>query len=132
MLQLQKRIAEGEAKMKQQQNLYEAVRSDRNIYSKSLIESQVGGRGGGGGVGRVGKGKIRGAGEDGVGWGALRRRLFGRNDKGWGNESREDERGGEGGVSIRGGGGQEEKVLELGLDGGAQTGARAWVHGVWA
>lgn len=26
--------------MKQQQNLYEAVRSDRNLYSKSLIESQ--------------------------------------------------------------------------------------------
>ena len=26
--------------MKQQQNLYEAVRSDRNLYSKNLIESQ--------------------------------------------------------------------------------------------
>merc|ERR1719198_941628 len=40
VLQLQKRIAEGEAKLKQQQNLYEAVRSDRNLYSKNLIESQ--------------------------------------------------------------------------------------------
>lgn len=44
VVQLQKRIAEGEAKLKQQQNLYEAVRSDRNMYSKSLIESQVNGR----------------------------------------------------------------------------------------
>ena len=32
--------AEGEAKLKQQQNLYEAVRPDRNLYSKQLIESQ--------------------------------------------------------------------------------------------
>eukprot|EP00967_Tisochrysis_lutea_P136596 scaffold243875_cov32-Tisochrysis_lutea.AAC.2 len=40
VLQLQKKIAEGEARMKQQQNLYEAVRSDRNIYSKKLIEDQ--------------------------------------------------------------------------------------------
>ena len=40
VLQLQKKIAEGEAKLKQQQNLYEAVRSDRNLYSKNLIESQ--------------------------------------------------------------------------------------------
>ena len=40
VLQLQKKIAEGEAKLKQQQNLYEAVRSDRNQYSKNLIESQ--------------------------------------------------------------------------------------------
>ena len=37
---LQHKIVEGEAKMKQQQNLYEAVRSDRNLYSKNLIESQ--------------------------------------------------------------------------------------------
>ena len=29
-----------EAKLKQQQNLYEAVRSDRNLYSKNLIEAQ--------------------------------------------------------------------------------------------
>jgi len=36
----QKKINEGESKLKQQQNLYEAVRSDRNLYSKHLIESQ--------------------------------------------------------------------------------------------
>lgn len=41
VLQLQKKIAEGDSRMKQQQNLYEAVRSDRNIYSKKLIEDQV-------------------------------------------------------------------------------------------
>ena len=35
-----KKIAENETKLKQQQNLYEAVRSDRNLYSKNLIESQ--------------------------------------------------------------------------------------------
>eukprot|EP00164_Ancoracysta_twista_P002083 GFYU01002746.1.p1 GENE.GFYU01002746.1~~GFYU01002746.1.p1 ORF type:complete len:871 (-),score=408.33 GFYU01002746.1:57-2669(-) len=40
ILDLQKKITEGEAKLKQQQNLYEAVRSDRNLYSKNLIESQ--------------------------------------------------------------------------------------------
>ena len=40
VLQLQKKIAEGEARLKQQQNLYEAVRSDRNLYAKNLIESQ--------------------------------------------------------------------------------------------
>ena len=40
IIQLQKRIAEGETKLKQQQTLYEAVRSDRNLYSKNLIESQ--------------------------------------------------------------------------------------------
>lgn len=36
-----KKIAEAETKLKQQQNLYEAVRSDRNLYSKNLIETQV-------------------------------------------------------------------------------------------
>ena len=36
-----KKIAEQETKYKQQQNLYEAVRSDRNLYSKNLIERQV-------------------------------------------------------------------------------------------
>ncbi|GMH58573.1 hypothetical protein TL16_g02641 [Triparma laevis f. inornata] len=36
----QKKIAEGEMKLKQQQQLYESVRSDRNLYSKNLIESQ--------------------------------------------------------------------------------------------
>merc|ERR1719230_1681075 len=40
ILDLQKKIAESDAKLKQQQNLYEAVRSDRNQYSKNLIESQ--------------------------------------------------------------------------------------------
>lgn len=35
-----KKNAEAETKLKQQQNLYEAVRSDRNLYSKNLIESQ--------------------------------------------------------------------------------------------
>ncbi|XP_036406733.1 cilia- and flagella-associated protein 58-like [Megalops cyprinoides] len=36
-----KKIAEAETKLKQQQNLYEAVRSDRNLYSKNLNEAQV-------------------------------------------------------------------------------------------
>ena len=40
IVDLQKTIAEGENKLKQQQNLYEAVRSDRNLYSKNLIEAQ--------------------------------------------------------------------------------------------
>ena len=40
MVDLQKKIAEGDARLKQQQSLYEAVRSDRNLYSKNLIESQ--------------------------------------------------------------------------------------------
>ncbi|EGW12677.1 Coiled-coil domain-containing protein 147 [Cricetulus griseus] len=35
-----KKIAESETKLKQQQNLYEAVRSDRNLYSKNLAELQ--------------------------------------------------------------------------------------------
>jgi hypothetical protein len=33
-------IAEAETRLKQQQNLYEAVRADRNLYSKNLIQSQ--------------------------------------------------------------------------------------------
>jgi len=37
---LQRKIIDGGARLKQQQNLYESVRSDRNLYSKSLIESQ--------------------------------------------------------------------------------------------
>lgn len=37
---LHKRIAEGEHKLKQQQQLYEAARADRNVYSKNLIEVQ--------------------------------------------------------------------------------------------
>ncbi|KAL5110561.1 Cilia and flagella-associated protein 58 [Taenia crassiceps] len=35
-----KKIAEAQTKLKQQENLYEAVRSDRNLYSKNLIEAQ--------------------------------------------------------------------------------------------
>ena len=39
--QLQKEIGEWEGKLKQQQHLYEAVRSDpRNLYSKNLLEAQ--------------------------------------------------------------------------------------------
>ena len=38
--ELQKKNLEAEARLKQQQNLCEAVRSDRNLYSKNLIESQ--------------------------------------------------------------------------------------------
>ncbi len=41
IIDLQKRISEGEGRLKQQQNLYEAVRADRNLYSKNLIEAQV-------------------------------------------------------------------------------------------
>lgn len=38
--ELKKENIEYEAKLKQQQNLYEAVRSDRNLYSKNLLEAQ--------------------------------------------------------------------------------------------
>ena len=38
MLLLQ--IVEGETRLKQQQSLYEAVRADRNLYSKNLIQAQ--------------------------------------------------------------------------------------------
>ncbi len=34
--------AEGEARLRQQQELYEAVRSERNSYSRNLVEVQVG------------------------------------------------------------------------------------------
>lgn len=40
IMELQKKIVEWESKLKQQQQLYETVRTDRNHYSKSLIESQ--------------------------------------------------------------------------------------------
>ena len=40
IIDLQKKISEAETKFKQQQNLYEAVRVDRNMYSKKLIEAQ--------------------------------------------------------------------------------------------
>ena len=36
---LQKKYIEAEGRLKQQQNLYEAVRSDRNLYSKNLLEA---------------------------------------------------------------------------------------------
>jgi chromosome segregation ATPase len=36
---LQKKNIEAEGRLKQQQNLYEAVRSDRNLYSKNLLEA---------------------------------------------------------------------------------------------
>ena len=38
--ELQKKIAEDTAKLKQKQNLYEVVRSDRNLYSKQLADLQ--------------------------------------------------------------------------------------------
>lgn len=38
--ELKKENIEFEGKLKQQQNLYEAVRADRNLYSKNLIEAQ--------------------------------------------------------------------------------------------
>ncbi|KAI3378872.1 hypothetical protein SNEBB_002149 [Seison nebaliae] len=37
---LKKKVAETETKLRQQQNLYEAARTDRNVYSKNLIESK--------------------------------------------------------------------------------------------
>jgi len=40
LAETQKKVLEGEGKLKQQQQLYEAVRSDRNLYSKNLIENQ--------------------------------------------------------------------------------------------
>jgi len=42
LVELQKRLGDDEGRLKQQQALYEAVRADRNMYSKSLIEAQVG------------------------------------------------------------------------------------------
>lgn len=39
ILDLQKKISEAESRLKQQQNLYESVRADRNLYSKNLIEA---------------------------------------------------------------------------------------------
>ncbi|CAE7533607.1 CFAP58, partial [Symbiodinium microadriaticum] len=38
--ELQKKISDDQAKLKHKQNLYEAVRADRNLYSKQLIDSQ--------------------------------------------------------------------------------------------
>lgn len=39
--ELREKINKTLARLKQQQNLYEAVRTDRNIHSKNLIETQV-------------------------------------------------------------------------------------------
>lgn len=39
-MDLQKKIVEGENRLKQQQNLYESVRSERNLLSKNLIDAQ--------------------------------------------------------------------------------------------
>lgn len=36
-----KMIAEAETKLKQQQNLYEALRAERNSLSKNLLDAQV-------------------------------------------------------------------------------------------
>eukprot|EP00948_MAST-09A_sp_MAST-9A-sp1_P003143 g3143.t1 len=38
--EMKKKIAEGEHKLKEQNALYEKVRSDKNLYSKNLIEAQ--------------------------------------------------------------------------------------------
>jgi chromosome segregation ATPase len=38
--EMKKENIEFEAKLKQQQNLYEAVRSEKNLYSKNLLEAQ--------------------------------------------------------------------------------------------
>lgn len=38
--ELQRKMTEDQGKLKHKQNLYEAVRSDRNLYSKQLIDSQ--------------------------------------------------------------------------------------------
>ena len=38
--ELQKRIIDDQAKLKHKQTLYEAVRSDRNLFSKQLLDSQ--------------------------------------------------------------------------------------------
>lgn len=41
IFEYKKKIAEAETKLKQQQNLYEAVRAERNNYSKNLLDAQV-------------------------------------------------------------------------------------------
>lgn len=37
-----KKVTEAECKLKQQENLLESVVSERNLYSRNLIEAQVG------------------------------------------------------------------------------------------
>jgi len=41
MAALQRKIEEGNAKLKQQQSLYDAVRADRNMYSKNLADANA-------------------------------------------------------------------------------------------
>jgi DNA repair exonuclease SbcCD ATPase subunit len=41
MAALQRKIEEGNAKLKQQQSLYDAVKADRNLYSKNLAEASA-------------------------------------------------------------------------------------------
>lgn len=41
IFEYEKRIAEAETKQKQQQNLYEDVRAERDLFSKNLIEAKV-------------------------------------------------------------------------------------------
>lgn len=38
--EMQRKILESTARLKQQQNLYEAVRADRNLYNKNLVQAQ--------------------------------------------------------------------------------------------
>ncbi|CAM6127709.1 unnamed protein product [Calypogeia fissa] len=40
IMELQKKLLESESKIKQQQNLYETVRTERNLYSKNLVQAQ--------------------------------------------------------------------------------------------
>ena len=40
IIEKKKKLREAKVKLKQQQMLYEATRSDRNLYSKQLIEAQ--------------------------------------------------------------------------------------------
>jgi hypothetical protein len=40
IIDLHKKIADAETRFKQQQSIYEAVRADRNMYSKKVIEAQ--------------------------------------------------------------------------------------------
>lgn len=40
IMDLQKEIGDAETRLRQQQNLYESVRAERNAYSKNLVEAQ--------------------------------------------------------------------------------------------
>ncbi|GAA6095404.1 cilia- and flagella-associated protein 58 [Tachysurus ichikawai] len=41
IFEYKKKIAEAETKLKQLQNLYEAIRAERNNYSKNLLDAQI-------------------------------------------------------------------------------------------